>query len=248
MRRQRLHDWTSGRSGKSSSALAIAALALIVGLNACAPAPRPAAGPAAVAEVAAVPAGPAYRIDPARSELRILAYRSGALARLGHNHVIESHELKGEVHLPGAGVLDRAAFSVTVPVAGFIVDASASRREEGADFASEPTSADIEGTRHNLLGPGVLDAAAFPTLSVDGTTSVAAAAVTAHARLTVRGHSSTMEVPVSVAQGPHLLTIRGGFGVAQSSLGMTPFSVGLGALSVRDELEVRFTIVAVEGP
>ena len=246
-----MHDWKSGSSGKSSSALAAAALALLGGLNACAPAPRPAAGPAVVPPVApqgeAVPAGPAYRIDAARSELRILVYRSGALARLGHNHVIESHELKGEVHLTNAGVLDRAAFSLAVPVGGFIVDASASRREEGADFASEPSSADIEGTRHNLLGPGVLDAAAFPTLGVDGTTSVTAAGATAHAHLTVRGRASTLEVPVTVAHGPHELTIRGGFGVAQSSLGMTPFSVGLGALSVRDQLEVRFTIVAVEG-
>ena len=247
-----MHDWKSENPGKSSSAgaaLALAlALTLVVGLDACAPAPRPAPGPAVVAPAAAVPAGPAYRIDPARSELRILAYKSGALARLGHNHVIESHELVGEVHLASAGVLAGAAFSTTVPVAGFIVDASASRREEGADFASVPSSADIEGTRKNLLGPGVLDAAAFPTLTVDGTTSVTAAGVTAHARLLVHGHASTIEVPLSVTQGPQLLTIRGGFGVAQSSLGMTPFSVGLGALSVRDELEVRFTIVAVEGP
>ena len=236
--------------GKSSSAGALAGLGLAValGLNACAPAPRPIPGREVVPPAPASPAGPAYRIDPSRSDLRILAYRSGALARLGHNHVIESHELKGEVHLAAAGVLAGAAFLTTVPVAGFIVDASGSRREEGADFASEPTSADIEGTRRNLLGPGVLDATAFPTLTVDGTTSVTVVGVTAHARLTVRGHSTPIEVPLSVTAAPHLLTIRGGFGIAQAALGMTPFSVGLGALSVRDQLEVRFTIVAVEAP
>ena len=245
-----MHDWKSESPAKSSSAAAAPALAiaLAIGIGACAPAPRPTPGPVIVPTAqAALPTGPAYRIDPARSEIRILAYRSGALARLGHNHVIESHELNGEVHLAGAGVLAGAAFSSTVPVAGFIVDASASRREEGADFASEPTSADIEGTRHNMLGAGVLDAAVFPTLSVDGTTSVTAAGVTAHARLLVHGHSSTIEVPLTVTQAAGLLTIRGGFGVAQSALGLTPFSVGLGALAVRDQLEVRFTIVAVEG-
>ena len=41
------------------------------------------------------------------------------------------------------------------------------------------------------------------------------------------------------------LTIHGGFGVSQAALGLAPFSTGLGALSVRDELEVRFRIVAV---
>ena len=243
-----MHDWNSDGSKQSSSAGALAglALALLISLDACTPAPRPGPGAVAVTAAEALPAGPVYRIDPARSELRILAYRSGALARLGHNHVIESHELTGEVRLAAAGVLGGAAFSTTVPVAGFIVDASASRHEEGADFASEPTSADIEGTRHNLLGPGVLDAAAFPALTVDGSTTVTAAGVTAHARLNVRGHSSTVEVPLTVTAAPHLLTIRGGFGVTQSSLGLTPFSVGLGALAVRDQLELRFTIVAVE--
>ncbi len=243
-----MHDLRPGGSGKSSSAGAAGALALLVLLGACTPAPRPAPAAAVVAAVPSVPAGPAYRIDPARSELRILAYRSGALARLGHNHVIESHALAGEVHLTAEGSLADAAFTTTLPVASLIVDASASRREEGAEFASEPTAADIEGTRHNLLGPAVLDAAEFPTLGVEGTTSVTAAGVSAHARLSVRGHASSIELPLSVTRAPHLLTIHGGFGVLQSTLGMTPFSVGLGALAVRDQLELRFTIVAVEGP
>jgi len=236
--------------GQSSSAYRrlAAVLALLVGLGACAPAPRPVPGAPAVPAAAALPAGPAYRVDPARSSLRILVYRAGALARLGHNHVLESHELAGDVHLAAAGAYAGAGFALRLPVASLIVDDAAARGEEGAEFATEPTPADIEGTRRNLLSPGVLDALAHPVISLDGTTVARGDALVALARITVAGHASTLEVPLAVTAAPGTLTLRGGFGVAQTALGLVPFSLALGALSVRDELEVRFTLVATASP
>src|SRR5689334_22735887 len=62
------------------------------------PAPAPASAPPA--QRAAIPAGAdEYKVTAAESLLQILVYRGGAMARLGHNHVIASHHLEGEVHL-----------------------------------------------------------------------------------------------------------------------------------------------------
>ena len=147
--------------------LVLVALALV---GACHVPPRqPAPAPAAPPAVAA-PGGPAYRIDPARSELRILVYRAGALARFGHNHVLISRALDGEVRLAAPGVFIGGTFDASLAVASFAVDEPAARHDEGAEFATEPSATDVEGTRRNLLGSGVLDATAFPTLRVHGVT------------------------------------------------------------------------------
>jgi hypothetical protein len=81
-------------SGRARAGIALTALAL---LAACAPAgraPPPAERVQPGAPAAA--AGSRFRIDAARSELRILVYRAGPLARLGHNHVLRVRDLQGE--------------------------------------------------------------------------------------------------------------------------------------------------------
>ena len=76
--------------------------------------------------------GKLYRVDGSRSELRILVYRAGPLARLGHNHVMVNRSLSGTVNLADAP--DASEFRLIVPVAGFVVDDAQARHEEGSDF------------------------------------------------------------------------------------------------------------------
>jgi hypothetical protein len=243
-----MQGFDPAESAQSSSRVWRPVLVALVLLGACGAPPRQPA-PAVPAQPAAVaaPTGPAYRIDPQRSELRILVYRAGALARFGHNHVLVSRALEGEVRVAAPGGFVGATFDASLAVSSFTVDEPAARREEGAEFATEPNATDVEGTRHNLLGPGVLDGAAFPTLRVHGVTAGTATSPSAEATVELRGRSTPLTVPLAVTADGATLTVRGGFGVLQSALGLTPFSAALGALSVRDEIEVRFRIVAVRG-
>ena len=229
------------RESSSRARTRRASLALLA-LAACGVPTR--APPPAVAPPAA-PAGPHYVIDAARSELRILVYRAGALARLGHNHVLLSRELAGEIKLAAPGVYAGAAFSLTAPVATLIVDDPAARAAEGEEVATVPTAADIEGTRRNLLSAAVLNGAACPALSVAGATEAAPDGVGARARLASCEHATVRLVPIEVSERDGVLTVRGGLSLRQSELGLAPFSVALGALAVRDQLELRFTVVAV---
>ena len=108
--------------------------------------------------------GAHYRIDPAQSELKVLVYRAGIAASLGHNHVIVNRALSGWVTVAGAP--SAAAFALTVPAADFVVDDAEARSAEGADF-SEAVSEDAKaGTAHNMLGAAVLDAADHPAVTV----------------------------------------------------------------------------------
>jgi YceI-like domain len=204
--------------------------------------PSPREAPAS----AATPAAPGmrYRIDPQQSELRVLVYRAGLMASLGHNHVIVNRALGGWVTVAGSPTA--AAFELTVPVADFVVDAFEARRAEGADF-SEPVSDDAKsGTAHNMLGPSVLDAAAHPavilrSLKVAETHGGFAATVAIEAA----GHESQLAVPFTLDQSSGRLSASGEMTVRQSALGLTPLSILLGALRVEDAIRLKFTIVAI---
>jgi hypothetical protein len=238
-----------GRHARRGSAAATLVVTLAVTwavtlLGACTPAPRGTAptvvvGPVTRPDVRAV----VFDVVPAQSELRVLAYRSGPLARLGHNHVLISRELHGDVRLPddASGV----AFALAFPVATLSVDETAARVEEGADFDSRPTASDIEGTRRNLLGPQVLDAEEFPEIRLVATGATGGPDDwRVRVQVEVRGRVQSVDAPVRVARDGDTLRARGELRIAQSALGMTPFSVAFGALQVQDELTVRYSVVA----
>jgi translation initiation factor 2 gamma subunit (eIF-2gamma) len=62
--------------------------------------------------------------------------------------------------------------------------------------------------------------------------------------IAVRSHIYTVEVPVHVILADDRMTVTGSFQVNQTDLGLVPFSVMMGALKVKDQLDIRFTIVA----
>jgi polyisoprenoid-binding protein YceI len=185
-----------------------------------------------------------YRIDAARSLLTIRVFRGGALAAAGHNHVIASHDLEGQVDR--APALERSAVSVRIPVARLAIDEPALRAVAGAEFAAEVPESARDGTRRNLLGAASLDGERFPRIELDSTR---VAAAPGGARLTlrvrVRGIDSSVEVPITLESQGAELVASGELELRQSQLGLTPFSVMMGALQVQDAMRVQFRLVAV---
>jgi polyisoprenoid-binding protein YceI len=220
--------------------LNVAALALL--LAACGAPPRlPNAHPAAPPPAA--PAAP-YRIDSSHSELRLLVYRAGVMAALGHDHVIVNRALEGWVTF--SGDLAGAAFYLAVPSSGFVVDEDAARRQEGADFSEEVDADAKAGTLHNMLGPAVLDAQGHPSITVRSVSvETATGGAQATVRVSVAGHESSLVVPFTVDTSPGRLHAQVDFTVRQTRLGLTPFSVFLGALRVEDQLRVKLDLVAL---
>jgi YceI-like domain len=237
--------------------LSIGLLALL--LAACgAPRPRQ-APPQNPVEAPATPNLPGprrvYRIDESRSELRILVYRAGPLAHLGHNHVITNRSLHGVVDLAQTG---DSVFSMEVPAAGFVVDDAQARSQEGADFAAAVPDDAKAGTLRNMLSTALLDAGEFPTIvvksagaamsggvpqaGVQGGPSSGDVIVTL--AISVAGHESTINVPLSLQSDSNHLSARGSLELRQSALGLTPYSLMLGALQVQDAMTIKFDIVA----
>src|ERR1700730_15469923 len=223
-----------------------AAACLCVGLAACgAPKTRQSPAMAEGVEPTRPPAGAAaYSNDSAQSELRLLVYRAGPMARLGHNHVILNRAIGGWVD--AAARPESASFSLYVPVADFVVDDAQARSEEGQDFSAEVPEEAKSGTRRNMLSAALLDAEPFPviTLTSVGITQAPEGNLTATLTIGVAGHESTLAVPFTLTVSPDRISAAGSVVVRQSGLGLTPLSVMLGALQVQDEITVKFKFVA----
>lgn len=216
-------------------------LPLLVLLAGCAAAPvreRPAAaGPEAVEpwyRQAAAAGEKVYAIDAAQSLIAITVRRGGPLSRLGHDHVVASRTLAGFV-APDQG---RADFYFRLDQ--LTVDEPQLRREAGLD--STPSAPAIEGTRNNMLGT-VLEAPRFPLVMlharrVEGTDKMLRLTITLH------GVTRTLDVPTRLETNKEYVAASGTLQLRQTDFGITPLSVMAGALTVQDQMDLRFRIVA----
>jgi polyisoprenoid-binding protein YceI len=224
-------------------ALVLLLVGASLALAGCGPQPERPTAPAASTDRIPAPTGVACEIDPERSVIRILVRRGGPMARLGHNHVIEARQLHGTLWDPGNA--QRASFDVHLPVASFLIDAPAARREAGEEFPGEIPPGDIEGTRRNLLGPALLQAEQFPDIRLESLGIAGPdATLSVTARVTIRGEAHEIYFPARLVREAGTLTVEGEFSLRHADLGLQPFSVMLGALQVQDELQIRYQIVA----
>lgn len=185
-----------------------------------------------------------YRVDVADSSVRVYVHREGPLAQMGHNHALLWRPASGTV-VQGS---DPRAISgvLSFNASDVVIDAPDERRLGGDDYPGEISQSGIEGTRHNMLGPAVLDAEQAPAISIslDRLTGDAPDQQRVAATITVRGRATAIEAPVRLRDAPDgARTAEGSLTLSQRALGLEPFSVAMGALRVADALEVRFRFV-----
>jgi hypothetical protein len=179
----------------------------------------------AVSPSAAPPA-----MDGAAGGLRVLVFRAGAAARMGHNHVLMASDLR--VQWLDAGPLLRFRLDALA------VDPPALRAALGEAFASAVDDAARDGTRANLLK--ALDAAAHPEVVVRTLQQLGEGARRAvEAEITLHGVTRRQWFVVTV-EGRRA---RGEVVVRQSDFGIRPFAVLGGLLAVQDALVVQFELL-----
>lgn len=173
------------------------------------------------------------RVDSDRSLVVIEVYRGGRLARLGHNHVVASHDVNGYV------ALDEGKADLYIPLDRLVVDETPLRAEAG--FDTRPSREAIEGTRRNMLEK-VLESERFPfaLVHLDRTDNPSIL----NASITLHGVTQQYEVPVRIETQPDSIIVSGNLSFNQSDFGIVPFSVLGGALQVQDRLALRFRIFA----
>jgi len=173
-----------------------------------------------------------YAVDPHASLVAVTVRRAGLMARLGHDHVVASRTLAGFV-APDAGSAD-----LSFRIDQMTVDEPQLLRDAGID--KQPSAQAVEGTRTNMLGP-VLEAQRYPVVTLHAQQQ---ADERLHLTVTLHGTTRALALPATVRVDAAQVTASGTARLKQTDFGITPFSVGGGLLSVQDELEVRYHIVA----
>jgi len=184
-----------------------------------------------------------YRIVAGESELRILVFRAGSLARLGHNHVISTSDLSGTAVAGGSAA--EGEIDINIPVASFIVDDPTVRAEEGQAFSAELSEDDIKRTRDNMMGRKLLLAQEFAEIKVfSDRISGEFPDITIHALITVKGSQHPLELPAIVEVHDDRLLASGATDISHSELGLSPFKAAFGTLRVAEKMTFRYRVVA----
>lgn len=214
---------------------------LLVG---CPSVPRKAPPEAAPPPAPTVPReGRPFSIVSNESLLTVAVRRAGALARVGHNHIIASRSLTGT-----AWVADdpaRSSFDIRIPVRELTVDEPELRALAGEEFSAPVPDSAREGTRENMLSSSLLDAARFPDIVLRSQRlEQTADGVRAHVQATVRDQVNSLVVPLRYTVDGDELHAQGEIALRHSDIGLEPFSVLGGALRVHDEMHVTFRVTA----
>jgi polyisoprenoid-binding protein YceI len=232
---------------------AVSSISLALLLVACAAQPRPAVEAGQTRALSDEPfAWPAqarlFQVDTEATDLRVVVYPDGPLARLGHSHVIGGPVVSGRIAL--AEPWQDSALALTVDVDGLEVDRPEWRRDEG--FERDPSESAIQGTRENMRSSAVLDVADHPLVEIQSLGLRGPRwQPDIDLRIRLRGVARELTVPVSLTLDGDRMVAIGRFSLAQSDFGMAPFSVAGGQLAVADRVDLRFRIVARatdEGP
>jgi polyisoprenoid-binding protein YceI len=189
-----------------------------------------------------------YRINPQTSEVRLLVYRDGVLSTLGHNHVVSLKDFTGTIHLQPK--LSQSRVELDIPVDRLIIDDAAVRRQEGEDFASEPSKEDAAATRTNMLSNALLNAKQFPAIKVTGTSGPVDARNSAMLALSVQlvGQEIKLTIPATLKLEGDQLEASGTVELSHKQLGLKPFSALLGSLRVAEQMKFKYRIRASKAP
>jgi len=152
-------------------------------------------------------------------------------------------DLTGQIHV--AAERQESSFELLIDVTKLTVDAAALRQRYGDAFASIPSEEDIAGTRRNMLGPTLLDATAYPYVRVAGRLGPwVGDGNAAEIEIAIKNTLARRTVPIDLRMDDRTLTVSGALTLDHSELGLTPFSVLLGALRVAETMEIRFSLTA----
>lgn len=174
---------------------------------------------------------PVYTVQSEQSVLRILVGREGLLARMGHNHVIVSRNLRGTIHFNTPPLPSTA--QLMIPVDTLIVDDATERQRAGAGYESIPTEKDKQATRSNMLRPEVLDGQHFPEIRIE---AVIDGENPDPRQMTItlyfKDQQIGLKLPATLTVNNDQLKVEASFTLEHEQLGLEPFTALGGALRV----------------
>ena len=180
-----------------------------------------------------LPAG-SHAFGPQDGQLLLKVYREGVASKMGHDLIIEVKDWSATVDVdpddPGASSVE-----VTAQVPSFSV-------LEGVGGAKALTRTDKSDIRKNI-NEKILTGSPTITFRSTGGATLNGGNASVPGEMSINGTTRPMTVDISFDGGK----ARTAFTVVQSDYGIKPFKAFMGALKVRDDVEVELDVVLPAG-
>ncbi|MBI1766442.1 MAG: YceI family protein [Acidobacteria bacterium] len=176
-----------------------------------------------------------YTLVPAESSFTVFVAKAGLLSGIAHDHNIGVKGFSGEINVPGAS-FDAGSVQLEVQTESLTL----------LDNISEKDRAEIT---KNMRG-AVLETAKFPKVVFRSTSLTGftpkenGASFTLNGDLTLHGITKRLALPVTVVQTGQTLRITGQYTLHQTDFGITPYSAALGTIKVKNDVVIKFNLVA----
>jgi len=165
------------------------------------------------------------QIDVAKSVLTVRVYKTGLFSAFAHDHEVRAPIQKG--------TFDEQKRSVELEVGA----------RELKVLDPGVSESDRSQVQHTMLGTKVLDSEQFKEIKFRSTSIEASGSGkwTVTGALTLHGQTHPVKVVVEGANGHY----RGSTKLLQTEFGITPVTIGGGAIKVKDEVRIEFDIVGM---
>lgn len=186
-----------------------------------------------------------YTLDQEQSRVYVLVHRGGLFSHLGHNHVISSKDLSGVIAY-NTDAPERSEFNIEMPLAKLVVDDQTARDKIAGAFSGAVPQEDAEGTYKNMTGKSVLNVAEYPVVRVISRhVSGQAPDYKVLTKIQLHGVERDVVVPVKAEMSKDgVIHMQGQFKIKQSDFGIKPLTAGLGAIAVKDALDIQLDLYA----
>ncbi|HEV7805907.1 MAG TPA: YceI family protein [Solirubrobacteraceae bacterium] len=164
--------------------------------------------------------GGTHDIGPSNGSLKVKTGREGAAAKMGHDLVLEVKDWSGKVTGGDSPSVELSANPGSIEVLS---------GEGGAKSLSDKDKGDIKkSATGKVLGSSAITFKSSEA-SLDGNT------FNVKGDLSIAGKSDSVNVPLTVGDDG---TVKGSVKLSQSQFGIKQFSAMMGALKVKDSVEV----------
>lgn len=183
--------------------------------------------------------GGTFEIGPEQGTLSVCTSRSGVASKIGHDLRIEVTKWSGTVVVAPD---DPSGSSVRI-----VADARSLRVKEGTGGAKALTDsdrADIEKTTHEkMLKTSKHPEIVFESTALSGVSSPTPPATAAiDGKLTIFGDPRPVRLDLSIEAADAGFHVTGRGTIRQTDWGIKPYSAFMGALKIKDEVEIRFDV------
>lgn len=186
-----------------------------------------------------------YVLSAGQSEVIIQVHKGGRLKALGHNHIISTREVSGEI-IWNEKSPQKSRFNIVVPVVSLEVDNPELRKQAGKKFEKEVSISARKGTKKNMLGKKILDVVHFPKIIVRNKliSEISPSNYEVTIALEILGLTKEFSLPVIINHANNRIVVKGEFSLLQSDFSIKPLSVAFGSIVVKDRIDIRFQLVA----